>query len=110
MSVFPAHLRGESLSSWGRPVSSEVGGGEFHVQLSSLLVRTLCVSLSPTKEWVLALLFLLALLLLALPSRVGLLRRSSGNFFHQGVFMRGYSAHGGSLASLSEVGLLSKGC
>ena len=31
-------------------------------------------------------------------------------FFHQGVFMRGYSAHGGLLASLSEVGLLSKGC
>ena len=42
--------------------------------------RCLCVSLSPTKEWVLALL-LLALLPLALPSRVGLLRRSSGVSF-----------------------------
>ena len=41
--------------------------GEFHIQLSSLLMRTLCVSLSPTKEWVLALLLLLALLPLALP-------------------------------------------
>ena len=46
----------------------------------------LCVSLLPTKEWVLALLLLLALLPLALPSRVGLLRRSSGDSFHQGVF------------------------
>ena len=42
-------------------------GGVFHIQLSSLPVRTVCVSLSPTKEWVLAL-FLLALLPLALPS------------------------------------------
>ena len=41
-----------------------------------------CVSLSPTKEWVSALLLLLALLPLALPSRVGLLRRSSGDSFH----------------------------
>ena len=55
-------------------------GGSFHIQLSSLLVRTLCVSLSPTKEWVLALL-LLALLPLALPSWVGLLRQSSGVSF-----------------------------
>ena len=38
----------------------------FHILLSSLLAWTLCVSLSPTKEWVLALL-LLALLPLALP-------------------------------------------
>ena len=53
------------------------------------------------------LLLLLALLPLALPSRVGLLRRSSGDSFHQGVFMRGYSAHDGSLATLPEVGLLS---
>ena len=30
--------------------------GGFHILLSSLLARTLCVSLSPTKEWVLALL------------------------------------------------------
>ena len=40
--------------------------GGFHVLLSSLLARTLCVSFSPAKEWVLALL-LLALLPLALP-------------------------------------------
>ena len=71
---------------------------------------TLRVSLSPTKEWVLALLLLLALLPLALPSWVGLLRRSSSDFFHQGIFMRGYSAHGGSLATLLEVELLGKGC
>ena len=38
----------------------------FHIQLSSLLAWPLCVSLSPTKEWVLALL-LLVLLPLALP-------------------------------------------
>ena len=55
-------------------------GGSFHIQLSSLLGRTLCVSLSPTKEWVLALL-LLALLPLALPSWGGLLRQSSGVSF-----------------------------
>ena len=40
--------------------------GGFHILLSSLLARTRCVSLSPMKEWVLALL-LLALLPLALP-------------------------------------------
>ena len=67
------------LSSWGRPVGSEVGGS-FHIQLSSLLVRTLYVSLSPTKEWALALL-LLALLPVALPSWVGLLRQCSGVSF-----------------------------
>ena len=65
-------------------------GGVFHIQLSSLPVRTVCVSLSPTKEWVLALL-LLALLPLVLPSWVGLLRQSSGvsftrAFFHERVF------------------------
>ena len=65
-------------------------GGVFHIQLSSLLVRTLCVSLSPTKEWVLALL-LLALLPLALPLWVCLLRQPSGVsftrvFFHARVF------------------------
>ena len=66
-------------------------GGEFHIQLSSLLVQALCVSLSPTKEWVLALL-LLALLPLALPSRVGLLRRSSSDSFHQGFSCTGIPA------------------
>ena len=79
-------------------------GGVFHIQLSSLLVRTLCVSLSPTKEWV------LALLPLALPLWVGLLRQSSGISFTRAFFMRGYSAHGGSLATLPEVGLPGKGC
>ena len=68
---------------------SALKSGEFHIQLSSLLVRTLCVSLSPTKEWVLALLLLLALLPLTLPSQVGLLRRSSGDSFHQGVSCAG---------------------
>ena len=57
-----------------------------------------------------ALLLLLALLPLALPSWVGLLWQSSGDSFHHGVFMRGYSAHGGLLASLPEAGLLGKGC
>ena len=77
------------MLSWGRPVCSE-SRGEFHIQLSSLLVRTVCVSLSPTKEWVLALLLLLlALLPLALPSRVSLLRWSSGDSFHQGVSCAG---------------------
>ena len=52
------------MSSFGRPVCSVAVG--FHILLSSLLAWTLCVSLSPTKEWVLALL-LLALLPLALP-------------------------------------------
>ena len=84
-------------------------GGVFHIQLSSLPVRTLCVSLSPTKEWVLTLL-LLALLPLALPSWVGLLRQSSGVSFTRAFFMRGYSAHGGSLVTLPEVGLPRKGC
>ena len=65
--------------SCGRPVGSEVGGC-LHVQLSSLLVRTLSVSLSPTRMWVLAFL-LLALLPLALPSWVGQLRLSSGVSF-----------------------------
>ena len=51
-------------------------------------MRTLCVSLLPTKEGVLVLL-LLALLPLALPSRVGLLRRSSSDSFHQGVSCAG---------------------
>ena len=81
-----------------------MSGGVFHIQLSSFPVRTLCVSLSPTMEWVLALL-LLALLPLALPSWVGLLRQSSGVSFTRAFFMRGYSAHGGSLATLPEVGL-----
>ena len=31
-------------------------------------------------------------------------------FFHQGDFMRRYSAHGGSPATLLEVGLPGKGC
>ena len=86
-SIFPVRPRGDFLSSWGRPVCSEVGG-EFHIQLSSLLVQTLCVSLSPTKEWGLALL-LLALLLFSLPSRVDLLRQSSGDSFRQGVSCAG---------------------
>ena len=84
---------------------AQTSGGVFHIQLSSLPVRTLCVSLSPTKEWVLALL-LLAMLPLALPSWVGLLRQSSGVSFTSAFSMRGYSAHGGSLATLPEVGLL----
>ena len=62
-------------SSCGHPVGSEVGGC-LHIQLSSLLVRTLSVSLSPTKMWVLALLRL-ALLPLALPLWVGRLWLSS---------------------------------
>ena len=49
--------------------------GGFPIQLSSLLAGSLCVSLYPAKEWVLALLLLLALLPLALPWRFGLLRR-----------------------------------
>ena len=57
-----------------------------------------------------ALLLLLALLPLALPSLVDLLQQSGGDCFHQGVFYERYFAHGGSLASLREVGLLSKGC
>ena len=61
-------------------LKSRGGGVSFHIQLSSLLVRTLCISLSPTKEWVLALL-LLALLPFAPPSWVGLLRQSSGVSF-----------------------------
>ena len=92
----------------GRPVGSEVGGC-LHIQLSSLLVRTLGVSLSPTKEWVMALL-LLALLPLALPSWVGRLWLSSGVSFTGAFFLRGYSAHGGSLETLPEVGLPGKGC
>ena len=72
-------------SSCGRPVGSEVGGC-LHIQLSSLLVRTLSVSLSPTKEWVLAFI-LLALLPLALPSWVGQLRLSSGVSFTRAVFL-----------------------
>ena len=63
---------------------SALKSGEFHIQLSSLLVRTLCVSLSPMKEGV------LALLPLALPSLVGLLRRSSGDSFHQVVSCTGF--------------------
>ena len=43
------------------------------------------VPLLPTKEWVLALLLLLALLPLALPWWVGLLRRPRGDSFHLGV-------------------------
>ena len=72
--------------NFGHPgvVRSALKSGEFHIQLSSLLVWTLCVSLSPTKEWV------LALLPLALPSRVGLLRQSSGDSFHQGVSCTGF--------------------
>ena len=69
------------LGSAGLPWSR----GEFHIQLSSLLVMTLYVSLLPTKEWVLALLLLLALLPLALPWRVGVLRRPRGDSFHQGI-------------------------
>ena len=84
-------------------------GGVFHVQLSSLRVRTLYVSLSPTKKWVLTLL-LLALLPLALPLWVGLLRQPSGVSFTRAFFMRGYSAHGSLLATLPEVGLPGKGC
>ena len=53
------------LGMFGHPVGSEVWGC-LHIQRSSLLVRTLSVSHSPTKEWVLAFL-LLALLPLALP-------------------------------------------
>ena len=83
-------------------------GGVLHIQPSSLPVRTLCVSLSPTKEWVLTL--LLALLPLTLPSWVGLLRQSSGVSFTRAFFMRRYSARGGSLATLPEVGLPGKGC
>ena len=78
--------------------------------MSSLLARTLFVPLSPTKEWVLTLLLLLALLPLALPWWIGLLRRPRGDSFHLGVFMRWSSTHGGSLAALPEVGLLGKGC
>ena len=66
------------LGMFGHPVVFRLAlksGGSFHIQLSSLLVRTVCVSLSPTKEWV------LALLPLALPSWVGLLRQSSGVSF-----------------------------
>ena len=55
------------------------GRGGSHIQLSSLLARTLCVLLSPTKEWVLALLLLLALLPLALPWQIGLLRWPRGD-------------------------------
>ena len=95
-------------SSCGRPVGSEVGGC-LHIQLSSLLVRTLGVSLSPTKEWVLALL-LLALLPLALPSWVGLLRQSSSVSLTRAFFLCGYSTHGGSLETLPEVGLPRKRC
>ena len=84
-------------------------GGVFHIQLSSLPVQTLCVSLSLTKEWVLTLL-LLALLPFALPSWVGLLRQSSGVSFTGAFFMSGYSARGGLLATLPEVGLPGKGC
>ena len=54
-----------------------------------VLVRTLCISLSPTKEWDLALLLLLTLLPLALPWWIGLLRRPRGDSFHLGVSCAG---------------------
>ena len=91
---------GQSVLSGGVPHSVVFTSGED------------CVCLPLANEGgggVLALL-LLALLPLALPSRVGLLWWSSGVSFHQGVFMSGYSAHGGSLAALPDVGLLGKGC
>ena len=83
--------------------------GEFHIQLSSLLARTLCVSLQPTKEWVLALL-LLALLPLALPWRIGLLWRPRGDSFHLSVSCAGFHAwwlaSGTSGSRTSRYGLL----
>ena len=66
--------------------------------------------LSPTKEWVLDLLFLRALSPLALPWWIGLLRQPHGDFFHLGVFMLWPSTHVGSLAAFPEVGLLGMGC
>ena len=57
------------LGMFGRPVVVRLAlklEGVLHIQLSSLLVQTLSVSLSPTKEWVLAFI-LLALLPLTLP-------------------------------------------
>ena len=108
LGVFFPVRPGDVLSSCGCPIDTVVGGS-FHIQLSSLLVWTLCVSLSPMKEWVLARL-LLALLPLTLPSWVGLLRQSTGVSFTMAFFMRGYSAHGGSLATLLEVGLPGMGC
>ena len=70
------------------------------MQVSSLRVRTLFVPLSPTKEWVLDPLLLLALSPLTLPWWIGLLRRPHSDFFHLGIFMRWPSTHDGSLAAL----------
>ena len=67
-----------------------------------------CIPLA-NKEVVLAFL-LLALLPLALPSWVGQLRLSSGVSFTRAFFLHGYSAHGGSLETLPEVGLPGKRC
>ena len=91
------------LGSWGRIFRAVLGvsfryplvdrfalkSGRVPIQLSSLLARTLFVPLSPTKEWVLALLLLVALLPLALPWWIGLLRRPCGDSFHLGVSCAG---------------------
>ena len=82
--------------------------GGFHIQLSSLLARTLCiplanegVGLGPSSSG-------------PVTSRPPLAFRSasaaSRRFFSPGHFMRRSSTHGGSLAALPEVGLLGMGC
>ena len=71
------------------------------MQLSSLLARTLFVPLSPTKEWVLALHLLVALLPLALPWWIGLLQRLCGELFHAR-----WLASGASGSRTSRKGLL----
>ena len=82
--------------------------GGFHIQLSSLLARTLCIPLAnegvglcPSSSGPVA-------------ARPPLAFRSASAasrwFFSPGRFMRWSSTHGGSLAALPEVGLLSMGC
>ena len=83
--------------------------GGFHILLSSLLARTVCVSLSPPKEWVLALL-LLALLPLALPWGLvcfgGLAVILFAWAFHALVFHAWGLASGSSGSRTSRYGLL----
>ena len=77
----------------------------FHILLSSLLAWTLCVSLSPTKEWV------LALLPLALPWGLVCFGSLAVILFTWAFFMRWSSTHwglasGSSGSQASRFGLL----
>ena len=94
------------MSSFGRPVCSEVGWVSHSVVFASG-EDSVCIPLA--NEGVGFGRLLLALLPLALPPGIGLLRHPRGDLFHLGVFMRWSSTHGGLLAALPEVGLLGMG-